>query len=193
LERRISAELLSEDLVAKSSTDGNNVFGGLSAEFDFGSGPWRIGPAIAVNYIRADIDGFAETGAGGLDLVYGDQQAKSLTARAGLRLGYVFSTEFGVLSLDGRADFVKEYEDDVQSININFINDPFVNDPNQPSPGFTVFTDEPDSEYGIWGVSLSYQGPHSIAGFIDYQSVTGMTGITLSEVTLGLRIQHQFN
>jgi uncharacterized protein YhjY with autotransporter beta-barrel domain len=191
--RRISGPLLSQDETASGTTDGNNLFGGLSAEFDFGRGPWRFGPAVAINYIEADIDGFAESGAGALDLVYGDQTATSLTMKAGLRLGYVFTTGFGVLSLDGRGDFVREFENDSQLISVNFVNDPFVNDPTQPSPGFTVLTDEPDEDYGLWGLSLSYQGPHSISGFVDYQSVTGMSGMTLSEITLGLRIQHQFD
>jgi uncharacterized protein with beta-barrel porin domain len=191
--RRISGPLLPQDETASGTTDGNNLFGGLSAEFDFGRGPWRFGPAVAINYIEADIDGFAESGAGALDLVYGDQTAKSLTMKAGLRLGYVFTTGFGVLSLDGRGDFVREYENDSQIIRVNFVNDPFVNDPNMPSPGFTVLTDEPDKDYGLWGLSLSYQGPHSISGFVDYQSVTGMSGMTLSEITIGLRIQKQFD
>ena len=59
--------------------------------------------------------------------------------------------------------------------------------------GITVLTDEPDKDYGLWGLSLSYQGPHSISGFVDYQSVTGMSGMTLSEITVGLRIQKQFD
>ncbi len=115
-----------------------------------------------------------------------------MTAQVGLRLGYVFTTSFGILSLDARGDFVKEFENDRQSIRVNFINDPFVNDPDQSSPGFTVFTDIPDEDYGIWGVSLSYQGPSNISSFVDYQSVTGLSGMTLSELTIGLRFQLQF-
>ncbi len=190
--RRISASLLSEEAVAEGTTDGDSVFGGVSLEYDFGTGPWYLGPVVSLNFIEADIGGFSESGAGGLNLTYGDQTAKSTTARFGLRLGYTFSNTWGELMLEGRSDYVQEFETDRQLIRINFSNDPFINDRNRTSSDFFVLPVEPDEGFLIWGIGLSYAGPGGISGFIDYQNVMGLRGITLSEVTAGLRFQWQF-
>jgi beta-lactam-binding protein with PASTA domain/uncharacterized protein YhjY with autotransporter beta-barrel domain len=190
--RQISASLLSEDAVAEGTTDGDSVFGGVSLEYDFGTGPWSLSPVVALKFIEADIGGFSETGAGGLNLMYGDQTAKSTTARFGLRLGYTFSNTWGELMLEGRSDYVQEFETDRQLIRINFSNDPFINDRNQTSSDFFVLPTQPDEGFLIWGIGLSYAGPSGISGFIDYQTVLGLRGITISEVTAGLRFQWQF-
>jgi len=190
--RRIAASLLSEDAVAEGTTDGDSVFGGLSLEYDFGNTRWYGGPVASMNFIEADIGGFSETGAGGLNLMYGNQTAKSTTARFGLRFGYTFAKTWGELSFEGRSDYVREFENDRELITINFINDPFINDPGQPSSDFTVLPVQPDQGYLIWGIGLSYAGPGGISGFVDFQNVMGLSGITLSEVTAGIRFQWQF-
>jgi outer membrane autotransporter protein len=190
--RRINSSLLNEDTAAQGSTKGDNVFGGLSVDFDFGARGWHFGPSLSANFIKADIDAFSETGAGGLNLSYGDQEASSTTARAGIRLGRVFSTRIGVINLEWRGDFVREFENEQQIVKVNFINDPFANDPDRPSSEFTILTDEPDEEYALWGLGLTFQAPRNISAFIDYQAVAGLSGITLDEVTAGIRFGLRF-
>ena len=115
-----------------------------------------------------------------------------MTARVGLRVGHTFTKAWGVLSLEGRADGVKEFETDQQLVSINFINDPFNNNAAHTSSSYTVLRDQPDESFFVWGVNLSYAGPRGISGFVDYQSAFGLSGIKVSDVSAGIRVQWQF-
>ena len=99
------------DRTAKSDTDGMETSASLSAGYDFTHGAWTFGPHVGSDYYNVDVDEFRETGAGGLNMVVGDQNAQSFTLNAGGHLSYVFTPSWGVLIPHLRVDFVHEFED----------------------------------------------------------------------------------
>src|SRR5690606_38768947 len=119
-----------QDLTALGTTDGDMSSVALSFGYEFHRGGWTFGPTIGIDLIELEVDPFAETGAGGLNLAFGEQGAESRTVQGGFRFSYAWSREWGIISPHARLSFVKELENDSQIINVHFVNDPFVNDPN---------------------------------------------------------------
>ena len=63
---------------ALGDTDGKQVFVGFSTGMDFNRNGWNFGPNASLYFVDLDIDGYRETGAGGLDLLFKDQSSNSL-------------------------------------------------------------------------------------------------------------------
>src|SRR5690606_26460067 len=77
-----------QDLTASGRTDGDMTSLGASFGYDFHNGGWTFGPTVALNTVKVDVDPFAETGAGGLGLAFGRQEAESQTIQGGFRFSY---------------------------------------------------------------------------------------------------------
>ncbi|MFT3783519.1 MAG: hypothetical protein QM790_16015 [Nibricoccus sp.] len=71
--------------LAESNHDGSSYSAYLGTGYAFKSGSWVFGPTAALRYARVSEDGFAETGAGGLNLNVQDRQTNSLASELGLR------------------------------------------------------------------------------------------------------------
>ncbi|MGH8240758.1 MAG: autotransporter outer membrane beta-barrel domain-containing protein, partial [Steroidobacteraceae bacterium] len=138
---------------ASGDTDGTTLSGGLSAGYDFLAGGLTISPNLGFFYIDTTIDGFTESGAGGLNLIYDEQKFKSLTGNAGLRLTYAWNLSWGVLLPQLRVDYVREFEDDVDVFGVRFANDPNA----ASTPPVLVATDNPDTSYGRLAGGFSAQ------------------------------------
>jgi len=67
-----------------ASPSGTHVIGGAKAGYLMPLGPVSIGPIAALDYARAKVDGYTETGDPALTLTVGSQSAKSLTGQLGL-------------------------------------------------------------------------------------------------------------
>jgi outer membrane autotransporter protein len=178
--------LINED--AAGDTDGQTLSGGLSMGYDFLAGGLTISPNLGFFYIDTTIDGFTETGAGGLNLIYDEQAFKSLTGNAGLRLTYAWNVSWGVLLPHLRVDYVREFEDDVDVFGVRFANDPNA----ASTPPILVETENPDNSYWRLAGGFSAQFKHGISGYIEYQRLEGFESINFQDVSIGLRFQRSF-
>ncbi len=129
------------DVGAAGDTKGLTLSGGLSAGYDFLLGGLTVSPNLGFFYIDATIDGFTESGAGGLNLIYDEQKFKSLTGNLGLRLTYAWNLPWGVLLPHLRIDYVREFEDDVDVFGVRFASDPNATS----TPPILVETENPDT------------------------------------------------
>ena len=182
----------SVDRTARGDTDGTQLSAGLSAGYDFNSGPWTVGPHLGSYYIDADVDEFAETGAAGLNMSISDQDAKSFTVNAGFHASYVVNTRWGVLIPHLRLDAVHEFEDNREFVTVGFVSDPFAEDPLQPSPPIVLQTDEIDSDWLVMSAGVSAQFIHGVSGFINYQRTSSFDEWTINDVNYGLRFERTF-
>nr|WP_314442135.1 autotransporter domain-containing protein [uncultured Sphingomonas sp.] len=73
-----------DDLSAKP--EGSHVVAGAKVGFLAGLGPLRVGPVAAIDYARAKIDGYTETGDAALSLNVGQQRYSALVGGLGLEL-----------------------------------------------------------------------------------------------------------
>jgi outer membrane autotransporter protein len=173
---------------AQGDTDGMTWSGGLSAGYDFLAGGLTISPNLGFFYIDTTIDGFTESGAGGLNLIYDEQKFKSLTGNVGLRLTYAWNVSWGVLLPHLRADFVREFEDDVDVFGVRFAADPNA----ASTPPVLVATDNPDQSYWRLAAGFSAQFKHGVSGYIEYQRLESFEFIDFQDVSIGLRFQRSF-
>jgi outer membrane autotransporter protein len=173
---------------AAGDTDGTTLSGGLSAGYDFLVGGLTISPNLGFFYIDTTIDGFTESGAGGLNLIYDEQKFKSLTGNAGLRLTYAWNLSWGVLLPHLRADYVREFEDDVDVFGVRFANDPNA----ASTPPVLVATDNPDQSYWRLAGGFSAQFKHGVSGYIEYQRLESFQFISFEDISIGLRFQRSF-
>jgi outer membrane autotransporter protein len=173
---------------AAGDTDGMTLSGGLSAGYDFLVGGLTISPNLGFFYIDTTIDGFTESGAGGLNLIYDEQKFKSLTGNAGMRLTYAWNLSWGVLLPHLRADYVREFEDDVDVFGVRFANDPNA----ASTPPVLVATDNPDQSYWRLAGGFSAQFKHGVSGYIEYQRLESFEFISFEDISIGLRFQRSF-
>lgn len=173
---------------AAGDTDGMTLSGGLSAGYDFLVGGLTISPNLGFFYIDTTIDGFTETGAGGLNLIYDEQKFKSLTGNAGMRLTYAWNVSWGVLLPHLRVDYVREFEDDVDVFGVRFANDPNA----ASTPPVLVATDNPDQSYWRLAGGFSAQFKHGVSGYIEYQRLESFEFISFEDISIGLRFQRSF-
>jgi outer membrane autotransporter protein len=173
---------------AQGDTDGMTWSGGLSMGYDFLAGGLTISPNLGVFYIDTTIDGFTETGAGGLNLIYDEQKFESFTGNVGMRLTYAWNLSWGVLLPHLRVDYVREFEDDVDVFGVRFANDPNA----ATTPPVLVETDNPDQSYWRLAGGFSAQFKHGISGYIEYQRLESFEFISFQDVSIGLRFQRSF-
>ncbi len=176
---------------ARGDTDGMTLSGGASFGYDFLIGGLTLSPTAGAFYVDATIDGFTEDGATGLNLVYEEQNFKSLTANLGLRFTYAWNVSWGVLLPHLRTDFIREFEDEVEVFGVRFAADPFDAGSN-PTPPILVETDNPDRSYWRLAAGFSAQFKHGVSGYIEYQRLESYQLIDFQDVSVGLRFQRSF-
>jgi outer membrane autotransporter protein len=180
------AGLVDED--AHGSTDGMTLSGGVSAGYDLLVRGLTIAPNLGVFYIDASIDGFTESGAGGLNLIYDKQKFKSFAANLGLRATFAWNLPWGVLLPHLRVDYIREFEDDVDVFGVRFAADPNAGS----APPILVETDNPDTSYWRMAGGLSAQFKHGFSGYVEYQRLESFQFISFHDISMGLRMQKSF-
>jgi uncharacterized protein YhjY with autotransporter beta-barrel domain len=168
------------DRTAIGSTSGRQNAVSASTGYDWHWGGLSVGPIVGFNYVRVDIDGFAESGAEGLDLAFENQHGESFTLKAGGHASYALNTRFGVFLPHVQASSVHEFASTARSVTARFQAD--------DASAFAILTDDPDRNYFNWSAGLSAQFPFGIAGFVDYQAMAGLARTTMHDTTLGLRM-----
>jgi outer membrane autotransporter protein len=179
------------DRNALGTAGGNSLCGGLSAGYDFAVGGFTISPTLGYFFVDTKIDSFAETGAGGLNLLYDEQQYESSTGNAGLRITYAWKTSWGVFIPHLRGTYVREFQDETEVFGVRFAADPFAGS-SDPTPPIYVQSNEPDQSYFRLAAGMSAQFRYDISGYFEYQRLESFQFVDFQDFTVGLRIQHSF-
>ena len=182
----------SVDRIAKGDADGSQLLASIGGGWDFARGAFVLGPHVGFNYVESTVDEFDETGALGANLSIPEQETRSLTGNIGMHLSYTWTPSFGVVIPNVRLDWVREFEDDAETVNVRFLNDRFSQDPLDPSTPFAVQNDAPDGEYLSWSVGASAQFINGIAAFVNYRGNAMQKDISLGEFTVGVRMEKAF-
>ena len=177
------------DLDAKGDTDGITVSAGLSGGYEFLLFKRvTLAPNAGFFYVDATIDGFAESGASGFNLLYDEQNFKSFTGNLGFRVNSTLNLPWVVLLPGLRVDYIREFNDDVDVFQVRFAADPNGN----TAPPINIQTDNPDSSYWRLSLNVSAQFKFGFAGYIEYQRIGGYTDIDFQDLAFGLRMQRSF-
>ncbi|MCB2055285.1 MAG: autotransporter outer membrane beta-barrel domain-containing protein [Geminicoccaceae bacterium] len=172
------------DIDRKARGDFDSLFFdvGLTAGYDIPLGGATVTPRVAVSYARAEIDGFSEKGAGGLNLEFDDQTAESFTTTIGAQASMPLSFDFGVLTPSVNAAWVFELAGDDDGVEFRYAADP------TGLSAFELAPEDKDDNYGELGFSLALALPNDISAFVDYQTVVALEDLESHAIFVGFRI-----
>jgi outer membrane autotransporter protein len=173
---------------AEGETDGKTQSAGVSGGYDFQVGRFTLSPNVGVFYVDANIKGFTESGDSGLNLIYDEQNFKSMTANLGLRATMAWNTSWGSVLPHLRADFIREFKDDVEAFGVRFAADPDA----ASTPPIIVTTANPDKSYWRLAGGVSAQFRYGISGYVEYQRLQNFELVSYEDISLGLRLQRAF-
>ena len=142
-ERNISVGAINR--TASSDADGGQFFVAARGGWDFTEGALTWGPVASGEVTVWDVDGFTETGAGGLNMTVGDQDGVSLRGSLGLRAAYEMKQSWGVVSPNVHLGVAARSGDD------NLVSTGFVG----PISAFTVPVDGGDDVWLEAGAGVS--------------------------------------
>ena len=182
--RRINFQLddIAIDRVASGKTDASQYSVAMSMGYHFNKNSWNITPNASVQYVRTSIDGFQETGAGGFNFLFNDQEIKSMVWSVGASVSKAISLKNGVISPQFDFNFNRETEDDGGLIEARFLSAP-------DDEIFYIDTDDPDRTYGSAGIGLVFIGANGKQAYINYRSIFGLEGFTRGTINIGARFE----
>jgi len=95
---------------ATGSRGGRQVFGSLTAGYEYRDEAWLVSPYGRLEASRSKLDGFTEKGGGIYTLTYGGQTVDTLSGVLGLRLEYAVPMGWGVLKPRARLEYTHDFE-----------------------------------------------------------------------------------
>jgi uncharacterized protein YhjY with autotransporter beta-barrel domain len=156
---------------------------GFAANFgwDIPIQAFTVTPIARVEYIRAEIDGFKEEGADGLNLEFDDHNSESLTTNLGVEATYSISTPIGVVVPSVRAEYVHDFLTNNNGPDVVYAADP------TGLSAFQITSESADSDYGIVGAGVATTFPAGWAAFVDWNTFVGLSNFDIHTVNVGFR------
>jgi outer membrane autotransporter protein len=154
-----------------------NVGGG----YMFPMGAFTVTPTAHFEYNHLGSDAFTESGANGLDLNYGASSQDAVLSLIGGQVQYAISTNFGVLSPTARFNWAHQYNGGATTIAVAYANDPTL------LSNFTLPGNQVSHDYFDLGVGVALQLPGNWSGFVNYDSILGVTHTSFNSFTAGAR------
>lgn len=149
--------------------------------YDTFVGPVRLTPRAQLEYLHADIDGFTEDGVEGLNLEFDDQDVDSLVIRPGVEAAYPISLDFGVISPYVWAEYIHEFLDDDDGVEVRFAADP------TNLSAFEITTQGQDQNYGAVGAGVTATLRGGLSLFAGYETLVGLDDFDVHRISVGLR------
>lgn len=165
---------------ARGDTHANEIGLSVGTGYDFQHEGWSFGPRARFDYTKLKIDGYKESGAGGLNLRVNDQTVRSVATVLGAQASYSISMDWGVLVPQLRVDWEHEFQDDARKVGVRFVSDP------NATP-FFVKTAAPDRDFANLGFGVSAVLPRGLQAFADFETVLGLQDTESYTLTAGVR------
>lgn len=167
-----------------ASSDTNGDVFSFRALFghDHTFGNITVGPRVGLNYSNTHIDGYTESGASGLELVYADQSVNSLQSVLGVQGSMAVSTSYGVWVPQANADYLHEFANSQRFIEAHFALDP-------TPQKFTFQNDKPVRNFFNLGLGTVLILPNGIQPFVNFRVMIGNEQFNNYAGTIGIRIE----
>ena len=148
-----------------------------------------MSPNLGFFYIDATIDGFTESGAGGLNLIYDEQKFKSLTGNARPAHSRTRGTCRGAYCCRTCASTTCASSRTTSTCSA--CASPPIRTRRARRRSWSQ-TDNPDESYWRLAGGFSAQFKYGISGYIEYQRLESFEFISFQDVSIGLRFQRSF-
>lgn len=100
---------------ANGSRNGQQIFGSLSAGYEYRSDQWLFSPYGRVTASRSTLDQFSETGASWNALTYFKQNVSTVSGTLGMRAGFTKATRMGVFMPNVRVELQHDFSGQSQA------------------------------------------------------------------------------
>lgn len=183
-QRRIAISLSNFQLneLARGSTDASQLSFASSTGMHFNRGPWNVTPNLSLRWMRASVDGFAETGGGGFGVRYGDHSISSLVMGAGLQINRVFSLSNGVLTPQFDLAWNRELRNDGTEVDAAFLN-------GDQGELILLQPESVDKSYGSIGLGFVYVMANGRQAYLQWRENVGTDGLDRSTLNIGGRFE----
>jgi len=192
----------SQDRTLTSASDGDHTSVSVSAGWQWYQDEWLFQPTIGLSSRNYKIDGYTELDSdanGGMELRFGDQDVDSLQSVLGLQVSRAIPRGFGVLRPWFGVEWYHEFEDDQNVLQAKYAQEDVLAASN-PALGFSgslanclscfsISSDEPDTDFGVVGVGLSFVYPNFMQLLFYYEGLVGYENLTSNAFTVNLRGQ----
>jgi outer membrane lipase/esterase len=176
------------DRTFRSSTDSRTWSTQASAGTVFGEAATTLDLYGAIEFMRINVDGFAEreidnaglTPSPGLALRFRSQRIESLQSVFGLMLRRALNMDFGVLIPYAGAEWRHEFDNDSRVVDYRYLHA-------LSDISFRTPTDDPDRDYFELTGGLSAQFANNFFGFAEYRTTVGLANTTAHLLTFGIR------
>ncbi len=148
-------------LTAEGNTDGYEVglFIGVGYDIVDNETMYFI-PTVSLNWAQADIDGFTETGAGGLNLTVNDYDADSLVTSLGFRWGGKMTAGETRFEPELRLAWAHEFGNTDRDVKASFSG--------TPGTTFTMDGVEPEEDSAMVGLGANFYMTDTFTFYVDY-------------------------
>lgn len=170
------------DSSAKFDSDGHQYSAGASTGYEWNYQAWQYSGYVRADYVKSEIDGYAESGGAGLALRVADQSARSLEGGIGARLSYAWSFSKGVLVPGIDAELVHQFKDDQRAVKVAFVDAPDAGE-------FGLETSELDSTYFNIGLSLTGAFTGGKSAYVRYETAVGRNDVRDNTIEAGVRLE----
>ncbi|EKF18647.1 outer membrane autotransporter barrel domain-containing protein [Nitratireductor pacificus pht-3B] len=165
---------------AMGSRSGQQVFGSLSAAYEFRDETWLLSPYGRIEMSRTWLDGFAEEGGGTFGLRYGDQTIDTVSGVIGLRAEYAFKRSWGTLTPGARIEYTHDFAGSSQA-KLGYIDLDHL--------PYWLDVEASSRSYVTLGLSLDAELPQAWTLGVDYRTAFGNAR---QDHTFGLKVGKQF-
>ena len=163
-----------------SNTRGHQYALAITAGADMSRGPLTMNPYLRMDFVKATIDRFSESGNSGA-IAVGDLDLKTTVVTLGGQISYALSTSWGVLMPNARLELQRRLQDDGRNISAQLVANGTVNS--------QVKLESVDKNYGNVSVGVSAVLPRGVSGFANYERLFGREGYNNSKYTVGVRFE----
>jgi len=173
---------ISENVIAKGSTDGNQYGFSLGSGYEY----FFSGPAITTEltgtfkYNKAKLNAYTEDAANGLNLSIDEQTITTELLTIGAQFSRAFSYTGGVLLPQLNIAWKHDFKPKGQDISASFAADPF-------GTKFVFTTDKRDANYYEVALGVSNVNPGGWSSFLQVNTIAGYENYKQTMVSLGIR------
>jgi outer membrane lipase/esterase len=169
------------DIEAIGETDSEQFTIAASAGYNFNKGAWNWSPYITAEYVNNQLDEFAETGAGGWNIFYAEQDFKALKYNLGFIVSRAISTRNGVLS--PQLSWQHNYEDQDDGVMaMRLVGMPV-------DELFNVETNFTESSYSQASLGLTWITANGKMFYLRYSRLFGLRNFKQHTASVGARFE----
>ncbi len=167
----------------RGSTGGTQLLLNSQFQWEWNKNALSIFPFVRFDYLQNKVDGYGESGNGGLPMIIGKQSTEQLTLGAGVQSTYAFNKNWGVLVPSLKLTFLSEVSSGFDPVTSRFAYDP------DPDNIFTLKNDGEDKSFAQIGFGSSFIFKAGVSGFLQYQQLVGYNNLSAYQIQGGIRYE----